>query len=154
MNSWYGIIRNRNDIVGVKFSKKRNQYENSTKSFVFDLNEFKAVSYRWWPFVRKVKGKVVFNAYRYSVSTAKHQDQARRILKDLKVKIDMTVHIREPLPTSMREIRKLEKESRAHDLCEAETKRLRRNERARERRAAKKAITLVAPQSRLQLVRA
>jgi hypothetical protein len=63
----------------------------------FDPETFQAHSYGWWCYVKKIKGKVVFNAYPYSPSTQGHQSTMRTLLTKLGVKIDATVYVREGL---------------------------------------------------------
>lgn len=53
--------------------EKKGVYQNSTKTCVFDPKKMAAHSYSWWQFVRKERGDVYFNNYRYSVSTHAHQ---------------------------------------------------------------------------------
>lgn len=55
-------------------------------NFYFDPTEVVATSYNWWVFVKKIKGKVVFNDYNYSNSTAKHQSKARSLIHKLGIK--------------------------------------------------------------------
>ena len=73
----------------MKFIKKRNQYEASNVSF--DPENISAFSYNWWEFVSVINGKVVFNNYTYSNSTAKHQIKVRRLLETLNIKIDIVI---------------------------------------------------------------
>lgn len=63
----------------------------------FDPNQFEATSYNWWTYVSKINGKVVFNAYPYSSTTQNHQRNMRALLKRLKIKIDVTVSMRQSL---------------------------------------------------------
>lgn len=82
----------------------------------FDLEAFEATSYNWWTYVCKINGKVVFNNYPYSNTTANHQRNMRALLKQLKIKIDVEVSMRqslssfysESLPTQYRELFKVE----------------------------------------------
>ena len=55
-------------------------------NFYFDPTEVFATSYNWWVFIKKIKGKVIFNDYNYSNSTAKHQSKARSLLYKLGIK--------------------------------------------------------------------
>ena len=57
-------------------------------SVTFNPETCEAHSYKWWLFVAKVKNKVIFNNYRYSVSTSNHQNKVKRLLAQLGVKID------------------------------------------------------------------
>lgn len=56
-----------------------------------------ATSYAWWTYVKKIKGKVVFNAYPYSPTTQNHQSACQDLLAKLGIKIDVTVYTRESL---------------------------------------------------------
>lgn len=53
---------------------------------VFNPETFEARSYKWWVYVKKIKGKVIFNNYNYSHTTCNHQRKMRELLKQLKVK--------------------------------------------------------------------
>lgn len=59
----------------------------------FNPETFEAQSYDWWVFVKKVKGKVVFNNYSYSPTTNGHQGIVRSLLRELGVKIDIEVSV-------------------------------------------------------------
>ncbi len=73
----------------MKYYKKLKLYKAS--NVIFDPINFTATSYNWWYFVRKIQGKVVFNNYRYSVSTAKHQYKMWRLLHELGIKVDLVI---------------------------------------------------------------
>jgi hypothetical protein len=64
---------------------------------IFNPNTIEAFSYRWWKFVKVIDGLVVFNKYRYSVSTAKHQAKVRQLMIELGIKVDLYVNVRESL---------------------------------------------------------
>lgn len=51
-----------------------------------------ALSYNWWIFVARIGGKLVFNSYSYSSSTARHQSKMRNFLRDQGIKIDLFIH--------------------------------------------------------------
>jgi hypothetical protein len=70
----------------MKFIKSRKSYEASNCVFNVDMEE--ARSYRWWIFVKRINGKLVFNNYRYSPSTGGHQRKVRQLLDKLQLKID------------------------------------------------------------------
>tara|TARA_R110000868_G_scaffold411564_1_gene705366 strand:+ start:163 stop:789 length:627 start_codon:yes stop_codon:yes gene_type:complete len=80
----------------LKFKKRSGIYSNSTGSNTYDPEAEKAVSYRWWVYLMRIKGKLIFNDHSYSNSTAKHQSALRHLLKG-KVKIDAIVYQRESL---------------------------------------------------------
>lgn len=75
--------------------KKPNLYKAA--NVLFDADKIEAYSYSWWSFVKIIEGKVVFNSYRYSVTTAKHQSKVRRLMNELGVKIDVEVQTKESL---------------------------------------------------------
>ena len=59
----------------LKYSRKRDQFENSTGTNVIKGNN--ATSYGWWLYVTVVGGKRIMNNSYYSSSTCKHQGDAR-----------------------------------------------------------------------------
>jgi hypothetical protein len=60
----------------------------------FNPTTLEAFSYHWWKFVAVVEGKVVFNNYFYSNSTAKHQSKVRNLMSELGIKIDIEMPLR------------------------------------------------------------
>lgn len=60
----------------------------------FNPNTMEANSYGWWTFVKRINGKVVFNAHKYSVTTAKHQHKVRSIMVQLGIRPDVIVDTR------------------------------------------------------------
>ena len=74
--------------------KRAGIYQASNYNVTFDPKKIEARSYKWWVFVAEVEGKVIFNNYRYSNSTSKHQSKVRALLNDLGIKIDIEM----PLP--------------------------------------------------------
>jgi len=81
----------------LKYYKMANIWKISTGNCTFNPEICQADSYNWWVFVKKIKGKVVFNDYSYSPSTSGHQSAMRSLLKQLKIKIDHIVCIRQSL---------------------------------------------------------
>lgn len=75
----------------MKLMKREQVYRASNVSF--DPKAEKAYSYAWWCFVARIEGKLVFNNYRYSVSTGKHQAKVRRLLNELGIKIDIELPV-------------------------------------------------------------
>lgn len=73
----------------MKRLKSKNLWKAANVEFNADTIE--ARSYAWWIFVKKINGLVVFNSYKYSVTTAKHQRKLRDLLNDLGIKIDLEV---------------------------------------------------------------
>jgi|ERR1035437_114 hypothetical protein len=60
----------------------------------FHPTQIQAYSYDWWCFVAVINGLVVFNRYKYSVSTARHHDKVLSLMAKLGIKIDVTVNTR------------------------------------------------------------
>jgi hypothetical protein len=61
--------------------KRTNTYR--ANNVVFDPKIIEASSYNWWIFCKKIQGQIVFNNYRYSVSTQKHQRKVLNLMSDL-----------------------------------------------------------------------
>lgn len=76
----------------MKYFKTLKVYKNSSGSCLVDVENCEAWSYKWWQFVKKENGLVIFNWYGYSNSTRKHQYSAMRILEDNGIKVDLSVH--------------------------------------------------------------
>lgn len=70
----------------MKQLKKSGIYKAANVTFNPETNE--AYSYAWWRFVGVVNGRVIFNNYRYSVTTAKHQSKVRSLMAQLGIEID------------------------------------------------------------------
>lgn len=70
----------------MKYLKTKKQYKAS--NVILNLDPLEATSYNWWIFLKRIKGKLVFNNYRYSVSTCKHQSKVLSKLRELGIKID------------------------------------------------------------------
>ena len=79
----------------MKLMKRTGIYKASNVSF--DPTKISAYSYAWWKFVGVVEGKVIFNNFRYSPSTGKHQYKVRSLLEELGIKIDMHIPLRRGL---------------------------------------------------------
>lgn len=58
---------------------------------MFDPKTLEATSFNWWYFVKKIGGKVVFNEYRYSSYTTRHQRKVERLMEQLGIKVDVVV---------------------------------------------------------------
>ncbi len=65
----------------MRFIKKRNQYENSTKTLTINLAEMTSYSYNWFSMLLEIDGKVFINSYKYSNTTAKHTATLRFMLQ-------------------------------------------------------------------------
>jgi hypothetical protein len=77
----------------LKYFKRLKIYKNSTKSCQFNPETKYGFSYNWC-FVRVIKKKLVFNEYNYSPTTSGHQAEMKRLLRELKIKIDVVVNTR------------------------------------------------------------
>lgn len=81
---------------GFKFRQRLDLYQDG-KNNEFNLKSFKATSYNHWLYCTKIKGKVVFNDYNYSVTTNAHQRNLKDLFKELGIKIDLMVSMRDNL---------------------------------------------------------
>ena len=81
---------------GFKYRPRLKVYQDG-KNNEFDLETFNARSYRHWLYCTKIKGKVVFNNYNYSVTTNAHQHNLKDLFKQLGIKIDLQVSIHSSL---------------------------------------------------------
>lgn len=81
----------------MKYFSRSNEYRASNVVFKMGdkpLNQdVSAWSYGWWQFVKVIDGKTVFNSYRYSSSTGKHQSKVRSLMDKLGLKIDMDIEV-------------------------------------------------------------
>jgi hypothetical protein len=75
----------------MEFRPRLKIYKSSSGKNTFNPETFEAHSYGHWKYVCKIKGKVVFNDYRYSVTTSKHQSEMRSLLVQLGV--DKVVYV-------------------------------------------------------------
>lgn len=73
----------------MKYLKTAGVYKASNVSF--DPRTLDARSYVWWRFVKPIGGKVVFNGYRYSPTTQRHQFKVKRLLEELGISIDVYI---------------------------------------------------------------
>lgn len=74
----------------LKHFPKLNLYKNSTGTVKFNSQTLIATSYDHWTFVKPSgkKNTVIFNTYRYSVTTSSHQRVVRRLLEELNINIE------------------------------------------------------------------
>lgn len=56
--------------------------------FIDNQGNLDGRSYKWWSTLKTVKGKIIFNKYRYSNTTSKHQNDLRSALRYLNIPID------------------------------------------------------------------
>lgn len=64
---------------GLHYYPKAKQWKAS--NVVFNEADETAYSYGWWRFVERIGGLLVFNSYRYSPSTARHQSKVRSFFR-------------------------------------------------------------------------
>jgi hypothetical protein len=72
-----------------KYFPKLGLYKAS--NVTFDPNTNVALSYGYWKFVKVINNELVFNSYRYSVTTARHQRRIRRLLVELGLEINVEI---------------------------------------------------------------
>lgn len=127
----------------MKYFKTLKTYKASNVTFNTETNE--AHSYEHWKFTAMIEGKLVFNEYKYSPSTSRHQWKVKRLLESLGIKIDLVVRFRDSLDTSDT----IESITHKTDIYDTEKfiseqiKIIDRNERSRLKRLAAKNLTLV-----------
>jgi hypothetical protein len=80
----------------MKYFKRANVYKNTTGTNHFNPETFQAYSYDWWCCVKRFGGLKVFNTYRYSKTTAKHQSKAKHLLISLGENVDSYIRIECP----------------------------------------------------------
>lgn len=77
-----------NPLAPYKQMARKPELYNRGKQCQFNSETMQAYSYGWWRFVEKVGNYVVFNNYRYSHSTSKHQSDTIVLMDRLDIKID------------------------------------------------------------------
>ncbi len=122
----------------MKYMSKTGIYKAS--NVIFNPTTIEAISYNWWSFVKKIKGKVVFNDYNYSNTTRRHQYKVKQLMHELGIKIDLIVKVDEGLQhmKSIKEVNERQRITLNHLACIEESKKLARNKKAKEKRAAAK----------------
>lgn len=73
----------------MKYYKRLKVYKGA--NLLLDVENERAVSYGWWLFLKRIRGKLVFNSYNYSPSTMKHQQKVKRQLSELGIRPDMVI---------------------------------------------------------------
>lgn len=81
----------------MKYFERGNYYRNSTGTNHFDISLCEARSYGHWRYVKMENNQLVFNRYKYSVTTSKHQREMLSLLDALGIKVDRFVDQRESL---------------------------------------------------------
>lgn len=88
-----GISVNTETKYALPYQKTKKRFKGNNAKNTFDLESFEARSYGHWCYVRKIGKRVVFNDYNYSMTTNGHQATMRQLLKQLGIKVDLTVRI-------------------------------------------------------------
>lgn len=123
----------------MKHMKRSGLYQCSNYNCTFNPATLEAHSYRWWRFVARIDGKVIFNSYRYSNSTSKHQSKVRSLLQELGIKIDLELKLPKGIAGNDLAAILLEAEETLCDqYLREELKREERNEKARYKRKVKR----------------
>jgi len=65
----------------MKHLKGTNTYKASNVSY--NPETMKAYSYDWWQFTANINGHIVFNSYKYSPSTQRHQSNVLSLMERL-----------------------------------------------------------------------
>lgn len=124
--------------VGLTYKKREGIYANSTRSLTFNPETLEAFSYKWWRFVAKIEGKVIFNNYSYSISTTKHQHKIRSLLYELGIKIDLFLPLPEGInSSSLAELILTAEEHLCDKYLHDQIKKQERYQRAKKRKQAK-----------------
>src|SRR5574338_865594 len=75
----------------MRYYSRLKQYKNSSGTNVFNAVTQIATSYDWWIYLKRINGRLVFNNYTYSNTTAKHQSKMRQLLRQLGLEIDLFI---------------------------------------------------------------
>lgn len=78
--------------MSLKYKVRSNCYENYNGKNWISLEQMRATSYGWWPYLRRIGNMTVFNNGTYSNCTTKHQNQCLNLLRDNGINIDLMVH--------------------------------------------------------------
>lgn len=100
----------------LKYFKTLGVYKNATGTLTFNPLTSEAYSYKWWRFVAKIDGLLIFNNYFYSKTTAKHQRKIKNLLNQLNIKIDLELSLENGI-TYDKSLTELIEQSE-HELCD------------------------------------
>lgn len=75
-------------------------FENDAR-VTFCPIEMVATSYHWWVFVRRINGKIVFNAGKYSKTTSTHQYTVAKFLSAHNIHVDLVIFTKLSLAGNM-----------------------------------------------------
>lgn len=70
----------------LRFKPRLGVWKNSTGSLVFNPKTGLGHSYNWYEITKRVKGELILNNYRYSVTTASHVRALRSLLAELGIR--------------------------------------------------------------------
>lgn len=79
------------DALGFHYQSRNKIFKDCNSNCTFDPVKLQAYSYKHWRFVDLIKGKVVFNNYRYSQTTTTHQYAINNLLEALGIAIDFEI---------------------------------------------------------------
>lgn len=130
----------------LKYDKKSGTYKGSNVGF--NPRTLEAYSYGWWNFTKVMNGCLVFNYYRYSVSTVRHQSKVQELLRNLDIKVDYYVSLEESLDNpsiNKMSLDKLIDRSNKQIKARQEERRLAINASAKRRRDLNKKKLLQTP---------
>jgi hypothetical protein len=85
-------------VSGFRWQPLKQRFVRPNVSFSPETQE--AYSYGWWRFVERIGPYLVFNSYRYSVTTAKHQREVQWLLEDLGLSMDLYIEA----PTGLQDL--------------------------------------------------
>ena len=74
------------DILSLNWGPKRGTFKSTSGQLEFNPNTGIATSYQWYQIAAVLKGKLVLNTYRYSVTTSKHVGELRSLFRALNLK--------------------------------------------------------------------
>lgn len=92
-----------------------------------------ATSYWHWAFVKVISKKIVFNNYNFSRTASTHQAAVKALLRELGIKIDLVVQVKEGLNNieTLKELKAREKSTLEYLIAKDESKKQERKERAK-----------------------
>lgn len=71
----------RNVFSPMRYVIRDNEFKNGTDTCALNMDTMEGHSYSWYSLVKRIKGTVYLNDYRYSSSTSKHIGEVRHILR-------------------------------------------------------------------------
>lgn len=78
-------------VAGLYWYPRLKIWKDRSGKVQFNPETKTALSYSWWEFVKPIKGKLVFNSFRYSPTTSTHQWCARSFLEEQGIRIDLEI---------------------------------------------------------------